>query len=521
MIYRRVGCTQLEVSALAFGTASLRLVSERQGVAALVAAFRAGINLVHTAPDYEGADELVRLALLECTPPRPLVVATNAWGTVAYCERVFEETCRRFGTERLGLFGIASLYDREQVGDNIWGPAGMVEFLLRKKAEGRLTAAFCSTHGPADHTIALLQRRVFDAVMLAWNPLKFHLLSYNPATLWSVAGEPPPADWRFENLHRVEAEVFPVARATGSSLFIMKPLAGGLLARGGAFTCRTDFTQPQPKVRPAAILRAILGHDAVCSVVTGMAHPAEVLENLEACSPATPNEHAALTATVDAFASAMCSRCGRCDGTCSHGLPISWLFRAAYLHLFPSVTHELDARFEYRVLHPADRATCLDCTDRTCRGSCHLDIGALLPLLHNHVTRLHQTGQLPVRAPSPPPAQRYGMRVIYQDVPHTVPAGTTVDLRFFLQNTGQAGWWDRPGPGHSFVRMALYVDDAHTVSATLRVDVPPGGRAHFIVPFTAPLRAGPCQLRLELFEHDVAFFRENGVAPLLFSIVIE
>ena len=36
--------------------------------------------------------------------------------------------------------------------------------------------------------------------------------------------------------------------------------------------------------------------------------------------------------------STLCSRCGICDDLCSQELPISWLFRASYVNLFPSET---------------------------------------------------------------------------------------------------------------------------------------------------------------------------------------
>ncbi len=520
MIYRAVGNTRLVVSALAVGTASLRLVPEKQAIATLVAAFRAGVNLVHTAPDYEGADELVRLALQECSPPVPVAVATNAWGTAEWCERVFEETCRRFGTERLELFGIASLYDREKLGDNVWGAGGLVEFLQRKKAEGRLTAAFCSTHGPADHTAALIRRGVFDAVMLAWNPLQFHLLSYNPSTLGSVLGAATGSDWRFEDLRRVESEVFAAARETGTGLLVMKPLAGGLLAHGRAFTVRAGMPAPRPGVRPAAILRTILAREEVCAVVPGMAHPDEVAENLGACEPSSAGETETVWQAAQSLAREWCSRCGECDGTCRKGLPLSWLFRAAYLHLFPSVTHELDDRLTFAALHPESRTACLDCQDPTCRCPSGLTIQDELPRLHRGVAALRRQGQWPATPPASPPVRPWDCRVVYCDLPETLPAGGEAILRIFLENTGSAGWWASPGPDHSCVRLSVAMDGTWVATLAPRVDVPPGGRVHFVVSLHAPARVGPCRLVLALGEVGAAPFGPAGAENLAYTIEI-
>jgi len=59
MEYRRLGRSNLHVSAVGFGTCQLRRVPEQQALDTLKRGFDLGVNLVHTAPDYEGADDLV------------------------------------------------------------------------------------------------------------------------------------------------------------------------------------------------------------------------------------------------------------------------------------------------------------------------------------------------------------------------------------------------------------------------------------------------------------------------------
>src|SRR6478672_5563757 len=111
MTYRRLGRTPLRVSAVAFGTCQLRLKSEQQGIDTLKAGFRLGVNLVHTAPDYEGADDLVAQAVAESG--RHVIVANQGHGDIAHFEWVFEDTCRKLGKRGLELFGIACVEDRE------------------------------------------------------------------------------------------------------------------------------------------------------------------------------------------------------------------------------------------------------------------------------------------------------------------------------------------------------------------------------------------------------------------------
>jgi len=174
MEYRRLGRSGLMVSAVGFGTCQLRRVPVHQALETLKRGFALGVNLVHTAPDYEGADDIVAQAVRESG--RDVLVLSQGYGSVEHFEWLFESTCRKLRTRRLPIFGIACIDDREHLGENVWGPGGMVEFLERKKHEGRLGAIFCTTHGPPDYVVRLITSGRFDAIMLAYNALGFHLL---------------------------------------------------------------------------------------------------------------------------------------------------------------------------------------------------------------------------------------------------------------------------------------------------------------------------------------------------------
>ena len=143
MEYRQVGRTAVRVSAVGIGTCQFQVLPERQAVETLLAGFERGVNLVHTAPDYGPAERYIARAMAECG--RDIVVASqgfdvagNRLGRVDHFERLFEQTCKRLGTERLELYGIACIDDREAYEENVWGLHGMVEFLQKKKQEGRL-----------------------------------------------------------------------------------------------------------------------------------------------------------------------------------------------------------------------------------------------------------------------------------------------------------------------------------------------------------------------------------------------
>ena len=481
---RRLGRTALSVSAVAFGTCQLRLVPEREALATLRRGFELGVNLVHTAPDYEGALELVARAVRESG--RDVIVANQGYGSTAQLERQFETTCALLGTDRLPLFGIACVDDRERLGENVFGPGGMVEFLERRKQDGRLGGLFCTTHGDPAYLQHLLDRDVFDALMLAWNPLGFHLLSWHP--------HPPIIQ---EDLAR-NRDLFALAAARDVGVMIMKPLAGGLLVAGRAFPPR--HPDAGPALSAAELLRAILREPGVGTVVPGTASVAEAEENARAghVSP-DPDEAEAgprIAARVGALQTTICSRCGHCDDLCSKHLAPSWLFRAAYLQLFPSETFEAVPEQEYFHLHPHETAACATCERVTCRCPLGIDIPGSLVALHRNLVALYDEGTLERagrdgHATSP-------LRIVRRDVPLTLAPGAAATCRVYAENGDTCTWLAAGGSGAARLELRARRRLRPLGVARLRDVVPPGGRGHFAIEFEAPARPGPHELSLVL-----------------------
>lgn len=350
MSYRPLGKTGIMVSAVGFGTSQLRVVPEQDAIDTLLQGFDLGVNLVHVAPDYEGAEKLVACAIRESPVGSQVLVCTqgydthgNSRGRVQHFERLFEESCRTFDRECIDLYGIACIDDRENFDENVWRAGGMVEFLARKKQEGRIRATFCTTHGSPDFIRKLLLADVFDALMLAFNPLGFHLLSVHP-----------PRPRQPENLHVTAKEIFPLAAERGVGLMIMKPFAGGLLTGGGAFPIRDLIPADGDSPDAADILRSILRHKEISCVVPGTASVWEATQN--AMAGHSPQQFQDGSEKVErrvfALQSALCSRCGACEDLCSQKLPVSWLFRAAYVSMHPGAAYENWDEAEYFSLHP-------------------------------------------------------------------------------------------------------------------------------------------------------------------------
>lgn len=530
MNYRRLGRTNLRVSVVGFGTCQLRLVPERVAVETLRRGFQLGVNIVHTAPDYEGADDLVARALKETAAD--VIVCSQGYGPIDLFEHFFESALAKFGKRRLELFGIACVEDREALGENVWGAGGLVEFLLRKKREGRLGGIFCTTHGSPEYVRGLIRTNVFDALMIAYNVLGFHLLSSSPAQNGSEAARPGgPEALRertsFESLLRNRAEVFPFARQHDVGLMIMKPLAGGLLCAGKAFPPRADLAPERPHISAREALRSILASPEVSCVLPGTASPAEAEENASAGHGdigTSAREFEQLGSRARLFDSTICSRCGLCDSSCSQELPISWLFRAGYLSLYPSETFETHDELDYFKLHPAQQAECRVCPDVTCHCPHGIDIKSGLEQIHQAMCKLTEAGI----APPPPPRQQrvlngkgYGARIIIRDVPAAIRPGTPATCRLYLENIGRGFWYAHGGAGVPRTALSVYVEGELRQVAGLRADVHPGGRGHFVFELLAPALPSPVTLCLKLVETASTGIVLQAVRLLEVKIIVE
>jgi predicted aldo/keto reductase-like oxidoreductase len=474
MQLRRVGRTPVQLSVVGFGTCQLRLVPEGQAVAALRRGFELGVNWVHVSPDYGGADELVLRAMRE-SGVRVLALSDGS-GEMVHFERCFEQACRLNGPGPLPLWGISCIDDQEFVGHNVWGRAGMVEFLEEQKRAGRLLASYCTTHAPPEYVADLVTSGCFDALMLAWNPLGFHVLSSYAA----AEGK------RYEDLAQTRERIFPLARERGVSLLVMKALAGGLLGKSRAFPPRALLAPEREELCASDVLRHVLAQEGVTAVVPGTASVEEAEQNARAGHAGLelgPEREARLAERIAALRRTLCSRCGECESTCSRGLPIAWLFREAYIWLNPGDTFDAAARLHYFHLHPESALACASCTDQSClcppQG---LDIPAELARVHAPMLELRARGELP-RTPAELEAPALGsepaVRILQSELPRTLAPGARARARLWLENAGQRPWPNR-GPEEERTFLEVLHGERTLARIPLREEVHPGARGHFV-----------------------------------------
>jgi len=490
MKYRRLGRTGLQVSCVGFGTSQLRRVTSSVAIDTLLCGFDLGVNIVHTAPDYGGAEDLVAQAVVRTS--KKIIVACNAYDVhgnrtsrVRHFEKLFESTCRKFKTDRLDLFGIASVDDREALGENVWGRGGMVEFIHRKKAQGRIGATFCTSHGSPEFNRRLIESGAFDAVMLSYNQLGFHLLTMTPT----------------EDVFRNRDEVFPLCRRHDVGLMIMLPLAGGMLCDSKAFGLDED--RIRGGVRANDALQSILRDENISCVMPGTASVSEAEENARAGHlPRTPS-HRSLRVIDDRVAvlrSGVCSRCGQCELTCSQKLPIRWLFRAAYMSVYPNSPYETSDEYEYFRLHPSLHSTCATCQNVTCVCPTGIDVCGSLSALHGTMMDHLRRGLV-----APPVPQRgffgnrwFGARVVRAELPERMRPNQTYTCRLFVENVGLRAWHPSGQWHGSSVRLEAFFDETLIASADVRERTGRGLRCHFVFDIKSPPCPTTVNFRLRL-----------------------
>src|SRR5215468_5639891 len=130
---------------------------------------------------------------------------------------------------------------------------------------------------------------------------------------------------------------------------IMKPFAGGLLTGGGAFPMRGLLPADGDSLDAGDVLRHLLLYKEISCVLPGTASVREAAEN--ALAGHLPHQfqdgQERVERRVFALQTALCSRCGACEELCSQSLPVSWLFRAAYVSLHPGAAYENWDEAEY------------------------------------------------------------------------------------------------------------------------------------------------------------------------------
>ena len=287
------------------------------------ACIRLGVNYFDTSPVYcRGESEKVLGDCLAKHPREKWLVATKLSNFNAKLQsfeesrKMYEESFRLLRTDRMDFYLLHSIggggKDAMKVFNARFIDNGMLDFLLKERAAGRIRNLGFSFHGSEEvfrHALSLHGKVHWDFVQIQLNYVD-----------WRHAREVNPRNVNAETLYGLLAE-------RNIPVVVMEPLLGGRLAKLNQAAQR-KLTPLDPEATPANWAFRFAGtHPKVLSVLSGMQYMEHIEENAATYSPLKPlgdREFVALERAARSYLSDDNIPCTACDYCmpCPYGLDI-------------------------------------------------------------------------------------------------------------------------------------------------------------------------------------------------------
>ena len=314
MQYRKVPKNGDQLSALGFGAMRLPTrmgrIDEERATKQIRGAIDQGVNYVDTAVPYHGGEserflgralqdgyrEKVKLATK--LPPQSV-------NTREDMDRILDIQLKKLKTDHIDYYLLHGLNDGQ------WKKLrdlGVLEFLDKAKADGRIRNAGFSFHG---------DRKTFREIIDAYDWV-FCQIQYNFLDETNQAG----------------TEGLPYAASKNIAVMVMEPLRGGMLA--GKLPKEAEQIYSRAGIKRSAAewaLRWVWNHPEVTVVLSGMNDEKHIAENITVCQTAFPDamSEAELKTIADVAASYRrlvkvgCTGCAYCM-PCPSGVNIPMCF---------------------------------------------------------------------------------------------------------------------------------------------------------------------------------------------------
>ena len=356
MLYRTMPRNGDRLSILGFGCMRLPTaegrIDEARATRQIRHAIDSGVNYVDTAwPYHAGESEpFVGRALADGYRDKvKLATKLPRWmvHTAADMERFLSLQLERLNTTHIDYYLVHGV---EGVTWDAIAALGVVEFLDRARADGRIGNAGFSFHGDlADFT------RIVDAYPWAMCQIQYNYL---------------------DRVRQAGTEGLQYAASKGLGVMVMQPLRGGILGRTPPPAVAAILEEAGPGPSPAArALAWVWDHPEVTVALSGMNNEAQLEENLALASRVLPNSLSVadldlierLARKYVEILKVGCTGCGYCR-PCPNGVNIPDCFDTYnHLHMFQDLA---GAKFVYALRmsgmlggEPGYASQCLRCDD--------------------------------------------------------------------------------------------------------------------------------------------------------------
>ena len=313
MIYRKF--QDMQLSGLGLGMMRLPVLDGNDGAVDETAAaemidfaYKSGINYFDTAWGYHaGNSELVAGKYLSRYPRESYYLASKFPGydlsNMNKAEEIFERQLEKCQTQYFDFYLFHNVYEGNI--DAYLDPQyGILEYLLKQKANGRIRHLGFSAHGSAE-----VIQRFLDAY---GEHMEFCQLQLNYM------------DWHFQNAQEKAA----IMQKAGIPVWVMEPLRGGRLAKASEGMNATLHSMRPEETVPGWAFRFLQSIPGVTMVLSGMSNMEQLKANIatyETDEPLSTEEFNTLVKYADEETrkgGLPCTACHYCTSHCPQELPI-------------------------------------------------------------------------------------------------------------------------------------------------------------------------------------------------------
>jgi predicted aldo/keto reductase-like oxidoreductase len=204
---RMLGRTGREISIIGYPGLALAKVPQPAATTALRAAFDQGVNYFDVAPAYGDAEVKMGIAIADGRIPREqfFLASKTKQRDAAGARLELERSLTRLKTDHFDLYQLHVMSTKAEL-EQVCGPGGALETLVRARDEGKVRALGYSAH-TKEAALELMRRFKFDTVMY-------------------------PVNFIDHYIHQFDPEVLALARREGVAVLAIKPISAGAWRRG-------------------------------------------------------------------------------------------------------------------------------------------------------------------------------------------------------------------------------------------------------------------------------------------------
>ncbi len=349
MLMRRLGKTELMVSAISYGCIKLPQIDEELASECLNLALDLGINYFDTARNYKDSEEKIGKAIAGRRDEFHIATKTTD-RTADGLKAELDASLTNLRVDCIDVYQLHSVSD-EAGWQQAMGPGGALEAARMAQDEGTVKHVGVTIHRSLPVMRAAIESGEFETVMLTYSLL---------------------------DQEGVGVEMLPLAREKDMGVVAMKALSGGALAMPEEQ--RPDGGDPIARDS----LRYVLGNENVSIAIPGMMAAREVRENCAvgaSYEPLTADEERVLLERAAPLKTGFrydqfCFTCGYCQ-PCPNEVPVPEVFRALTMQrAYPdSLKHLGQELYGTLAVQPGACTECRVCIEKCPAG---IDIPVML-----------------------------------------------------------------------------------------------------------------------------------------------